>query len=183
MKIGIDIDDTITNTYQTLLTIIAMKYGVNYKELINENLSYDEVSNKFDNFNKNIKDLFYIMAKSVTLKENVKEIITMLKNEGHKIILITARNYDEYDNPYEITLDYLNKKDIPFDELHINILEKGVFCKENNIDLFIDDNVNHCNKVKEQGVKTIQFDTDFSDKVKDVLHVTNWNQIYEIINN
>ena len=72
--------------------------------------------------------------------------------------------------------------DFPFDELHVNVMEKGVFCKENNIDLFIDNNVKHCSSVKEQGIKTIQFDTNFSTKVKDVLHVTNWNEIYNIIN-
>ena len=43
MNIGVDIDDTITNTYETLLTIISMKYGLNHKKLISKKLKYEEV--------------------------------------------------------------------------------------------------------------------------------------------
>ena len=34
MNIGIDIDDTITYSYETLLPIVSVKYGVNINKLL-----------------------------------------------------------------------------------------------------------------------------------------------------
>ena len=181
MNIGVDIDDTITNTYETLLTIISMKYGLNHKKLINMNLSYEEIENNLDNFDLYKKDLFSIMAKSVTLKENVVEILNKLKSDGNKIILITARNYGEYGEPYKVTEEFLEKNNIPYDELFVNVYEKGSFCKDKNIDIFIDDNIRNCNSVKNVGIRTIQFDTSFTPKVRDVEHVSSWNEFYELL--
>ena len=59
------------------------------------------------------------------------------KDEGHNIYFITARHLGEYKNPYEFTKKYLDENAITYDELHTGILNKGKFCKENNIDLFI----------------------------------------------
>ena len=55
------------------------------------------------------------------------------------------------------------------------------FCKEKNIDIFIDDNVRNCNSVKDVGIRTIQFDTNFTPKVDDVEHVSTWNEFYELL--
>ena len=40
MNIGIDIDDTITNTYETLIPMIAIKYGMNLNKILNFKPSY-----------------------------------------------------------------------------------------------------------------------------------------------
>ena len=181
MNIGVDIDDTITNTYETLLTIISMKYGLNHKKLISMNLGYDEIEKSLDNYDLYKKDLFSVMAKSVTLKENVVEILNKLRDEGNKIILITARNYEEYGEPYKVSIEFLEKNNIPYDELFVNVYEKGTFCKEKNIDIFIDDNVRNCNSVKDIGIRTVQFDTSFTPKVEDVEHVSSWNEFYELL--
>lgn len=181
MNIGVDIDDTITNTYETLLTIISMKYGLNHKKLISQKLGYAEVYSNLDNFDLYKKDLFYMMARSVTLKENVVEIIKKLKEEGNNIIFITARNYDDYVDPYKVSIDYLRKNNIPFDKLFVDVYDKGSLCKKENIDIFIDDNVRNCNSVKDVGIRTIQFDTDFALKIDDVEHVSSWNELYELL--
>ena len=181
MNIGVDIDDTITNTYETLLTIISMKYGLNHKKLISMNLGYDEIEKSLNNYDLYKKDLFSVMAKSVTLKENVVEILNKLRDEGNKIILITARNYEEYGEPYKVSCEYLVKNNIPFDKLFVDVYDKGSLCKKENIDIFIDDNVRNCNSVKEVGIRTIQFDTDFTPKVDDIEHVSTWNEFYELL--
>lgn len=181
MNIGVDIDDTITNTYETLLTIISMKYGLNHKKLIDMNLGYEEIENNLENFNSYKKDLFSVMAKSVTLKENVVEVLKKLKEEGNNIILITARNYEEYGDPYNVSLEFLKKNKIPFDKLFVDVYDKGSLCKKENIDIFIDDNVRNCNSVKDVGIRTVQFDTSFTPKVEDVEHVSSWNEFYELL--
>lgn len=181
MNIGVDIDDTITNTYETLLTIISMKYGLNHRKLISKKLAYTEIYSKLDNFDLYKKDLFYMMARSVTLKENVVEVLKKLKSEGNNIIFITARNYEDYVEPYKISYEYLVKNNIPFDKLFVNVYDKGNLCKKENIDIFIDDNVRNCNSVKNVGIRTIQFDTEFTLKIDDAEHVSSWNEIYELL--
>lgn len=181
MNIGIDIDDTITNTYETLLTIISMKYGLNHKKLISKKLKYEEVYSKLDDFDLYKRDLFYMMVKSVTLKENVVEVINKLKNNGNNIVFITARNYYDYVDPYKVSYEYLIKNNIPFDKLFVNVYDKGSLCKKENIDIFIDDNVRNCNSVKSVGIRTIQFDNDFTSKVDDVEHVSSWKELYKLL--
>lgn len=181
MNIGIDIDDTIVNTYKNFVAVISMKYGLNYKKILSQNLSYLELEKNLKDYNLVKKDLFYILAKSVDLKKDVVEIIKKLKSEGHKIIFITARNYSEYDDPYKITYDYLIKNDIPFDKLIVNALNKDIISKEEKIDIFIDDSLKHCKSVNDCGIKTLQYKTLFTPILKDVLVVSNWDEIYNII--
>lgn len=181
MNIGVDIDDTITNSYETLLTIISMKYGLNYKKIIQKNLNYEQIYNSLENFDTYKKDLHTFMAKAVPLKENVVEVLKKLKEEGNNIILITARNYDEYHEPYKITIEYLEKNSIPYNKLFVNISNKGELCKKENIDIFIDDNIKHCNSVKNVGIRTVQFNTSFVPKLDDVEHVSSWLEFYELI--
>ena len=40
MRIGIDIDDTITDSYEAIVEFISKCYELNYDELLNERLDY-----------------------------------------------------------------------------------------------------------------------------------------------
>lgn len=182
MNIGIDIDDTIVNTYETLLKLISMKYGYDYNKFINKKMNYTEIYNSLNNFNKVNKDLFSIMVKSVKLKDNVIEVLNKLKKDGHKIIFITARNYGDYDDPYGVTLEYLNKNNIPYDKIIVNMEKKDKVCIDEKIDLFIDDNTKHCRDVSNVGIKTLQFDALFNENINEFPKVYSWNQVYDIVN-
>ena len=46
MNIGIDIDDTITNTYSVLLPMIAIKYGMDINKMLSQRPTYNFL-NKF----------------------------------------------------------------------------------------------------------------------------------------
>jgi uncharacterized HAD superfamily protein len=46
-------------------------------------------------------------------KKDAKESIEKLKNAGHIIIIYSARSWNEY----EMTIDWLKKNKIPFDQL------------------------------------------------------------------
>ena len=45
MNIGIDIDDTMTCTYETIIPIIAIKYKKNLDKLLNQKYSYKMIYN------------------------------------------------------------------------------------------------------------------------------------------
>ena len=82
MVIGIDIDDTITETTLSALEHLA-KY--NCKVLDHHNLS----NNDYDEFME-----LYIKSimKIANLKVGVRDAFKYLNNSGYKIIIITARN-------------------------------------------------------------------------------------------
>ena len=64
---------------------------------------------------------------------------------GYTIEIVTARNNTEYEDPYKITYDYLKKHNIYFDKINVNVSNKGLFCKTNNIDILIDDSIVNLN--------------------------------------
>ncbi len=173
MKIGLDIDDTICNT-----NFILMKYAYRFnnentkKELLKYNTNdFSEVFGwNNDDVNSFFKKYYLKALEEIEPKFNVKEVLTNLRKQGHKIIFITIRNDKECageNEAYRITSEWLNKYEIPYDELHVGISDKKDFCKTNNIDVFIDDSEKNCRAVSELGIKTFiamnSFNLDFKD--------------------
>ncbi len=179
MNIGIDIDDTITNTYETMLPMIALKYGKNLDKLMAKKPSYRTLHSILPNFDKFAYENYETMVKIVPLKDGVVDILNKLRNEGHKIIFITSRNYKEYEDPYKISLDYLQRNNIPFDKLIVNVQDKAKECMVNKIDLFIDDSTKHCKAVQNKGISTLQFDTSFNSYTKRLERVKSWEEVYQ----
>lgn len=185
MRIGLDIDDTITNTHSVL-----MKYAIKYnKEKIgrNELLNYN-TNNFMEAFNwtfeemNNFFDTYYLESLNyIEPKEFVKEVLTKLRNLGHKIVFITVRNDKECKGGKEalrITTEWLNKYEIPYDELNMSIKDKKEFCKNNNIDIFVDDSEKHCKGVSELGIKTYIMDNFFNKNILDIARVFDLNDLY-----
>ena len=117
---------------------------------------------------------------------NANTIIKKLKEEGHTIHFITARlmNIDGCDTE-RITIDSLNKYNIPYDSLNLHINDKLSFIKENNIDLLIEDSYETCKELVDNGIKSILMTTKMNEQIDagNIPRVNNWNEIYDIINN
>ena len=62
----------------------------------------------------------------------------------------------------------------------MNAREKGVVCKNENIDFFIDDQLNNCLDVLKEGIKVIRISKEIS-KNAEIVDLDNWNKIYEFI--
>lgn len=181
MNIGIDIDDTITYTYETLLPIINMKYGMQFNKLLKQNPSYGMLHNVLPNFKSFAMDNYSTMAKIVPVRDGVVDVLNKLREQGHKIIFISARNNMEYNNPYDISLNYLKLNNIPFDKLIVNVNDKAKECILQDIDLFIDDNTKNCKAVKGRGIETLQFGTIFTPVNKHLKRVNSWEEVYNIV--
>lgn len=138
MRIGIDIDDTIKNTYYRLLKklrkFINMIIMNCYKKY-----NYSKIYELLFFNNKRINNFDEIL-KDVDLKTNAKNVINVLSKK-YKIYFITARNNNEYSEPYIYTEKFLKNNNIDYKVLAVDIRDKGKYCKENSIDLFIDDNI------------------------------------------
>ena len=186
MRIGIDMDDTITNSTQTIRDYI-LKYDYKY---CSDNYMKDNIDIILRGFfeNNGVKEFFRDnareMASKMSVKDNVKEVIDKLRNEGKKIVIITARSDDYYIDAKKFCEDFLNNHNIYYDEVIIDQLYKVDACKNNNIDLMIDDGVDTCDSINNQGMKALLFNSELNINKESISpRVSSWNEVYEFIQN
>lgn len=182
LNIGIDIDDTITNTFDYLMPYVADFFNMELDYLKEYNISYttlkDDMKEKELELARTVYDNVVLDA---PLKEDAYEYLNKLKNDGHKLYFITARTNEVYKDAKGITTEYLNKHNIPYDEV-ICTRDKATACKENNIDLFIDDSINHCTKVNKEGIEVLLFNCKSNKHFDGFRKVYNWKEVLEYIN-
>lgn len=188
MIIGIDIDDTITDTYEVMMNY-AQQYTIDV--LKREPILRDENCNthfytKYLLGWKDGEDLEYLKKYYSKIVDEVKpktlavEYLKRLHEEKNKIILITARwESDEFDVA-EATQKWINKNNIPCDKLIINAENKLIAAKQENVNVFIDDSFKNCKMVSDNGIKTYLMDTrtnkGFIDK--NIERVYSWPHLY-----
>jgi len=191
LNIGIDIDNTITEIQEELNNAAykyAIKLGKNIKDAKNPG---EDIKNNGDTYKKKFQfsyeELKYFLKniqEEITNKakprENATETINRLRKDGHKIIIITARDSEFHDDPYKLSKTWLDKNKIEYDKLIVNAREKGTICKNENIDLLIDDQLNNCLDVKKEGIQTIRI-TEDDKKDTDITSLKNWKEIYDFI--
>ena len=171
MRIGIDVDNTMTNTFDYLIEL-KKKYGINMED-------------DYHNWDTDVKDEFLKLHikeiwENCKLKVNCKEVIDKLRIEGHKII-VTSYRQDVYDiDSLQLLKDYFKKNNIVVDEIYTGIKDKGDFCKNHLIDLFIDDKLNNLDDVSNVGINVLQFYNRF-EKTGEYTVVKNWDEVYRII--
>ena len=189
MRIGIDIDNVISNFDDTLLK----EYLKHDKELrntgiINKNPEYlrkgmfdwtEEEESSF--YHANIED-FAIKLRPI---EDSVCYIRKLKEDGHEIYIITGRNNGEYINPKELTTQWLDKYNIVYDKLiFTNAYDKHAkteVCLENNIDLMIEDSTRISLDLINNGIKVYTMNTRYNQKGQTLDRVSKWKEIYEKI--
>lgn len=171
MIIGLDIDDTITDTFGVMFgygqkfTIEELKRGA---ELVKTsgftNHLYcqemhgwtEEESERF--FEKYYKNIINDTEPFMFAIETIRK----LKEEGHKIVLITAR-WDFKDvSVRALTEEWLKKKQIPYDVLVVNASTKQQAALDNKLDIFVDDSFENCKSVANVGIKTYIMDTRYN---------------------
>lgn len=142
MKIGIDIDNTITTTRPTLIDYCT-KYN---NEVVKRNLKLNRKGYNISNFFAWTQEEQMDFSKkylegivlSAPLKDNAKKIIEKISKDNY-IYIITARKNPDFVDPYNMTKKYLDENKIIYNELIVGCEDKYKFCKDNNIDIMIDD--------------------------------------------
>lgn len=172
MRIGIDIDGTITDVKEEL-----SKAKVAYANKLNKNWSALT--------DKEIKTFLETINEDITFnahpREDAVEIIDTLHALGHEIYIITARHEKYHSNVYKRTKDWLINNGICFDVLIVNVEYKDTICIQYNIDLMIDDKISICKNVLENGIQVLSIDDDYSNSTKAIPIFQNWKQIFEYI--
>lgn len=194
MRIGIDIDDTIANTVDSML-YYADKYDIEVlgkagcngnMGLIKDRFYLKELYGWDDDTKYNFFETHYKnVLLGCTPKPDAVEILNKLKTEGHEMYYITARLSGVKDcNAYEITKEWLKENKFPVDYLEVNASDKTGICKENDISVFVDDSFNNCEEIGKLGIKSILMTTPMNKDIdsKNIYRAKDWYDVYNYIN-
>lgn len=191
MNIGVDIDNVISKFDENLLEeYLKHDKTLRNKGIVNPNAKYirvgmfdwsDEEENEF--YFSNIEEI----ASNFEIVKDADKYLKALKDNGHNVYIISGRDNGEYKNPHEMTIKWLAKNNIVYDELFLTDAfkhtEKAEICKEKQIDIMIDDSLNVCKECSNIGVKALLFDSKYNRKVEVFQRVTSWKEIFEFISN
>ena len=184
MRIGIDIDDTVANTEDVLLEA-ALRYDrevMGNKGMVDPDAFLIEdrfawvKDVKIDFLRYSVKNFFM----DLELKKDAVEVINKLANDGHEIYFVTYRTDEIFGNAYEFCHEWLNKHNFYFDKLIVNRGDKGNVCREEKIDILIDDRIRNCEDAIENGTKAIVFASKYNSDTN-ITRIGSWKDIYDII--
>jgi len=194
MRIGIDIDDTIADTFET-----GLKYAEEFTKTYCHR-TYDNINEKLGNikshrhwqelfeWNREEELKFFLEYYVKILQEvNVKKdaLQNILKtHQNNEIIFITARHDTEQKKIENLTKNWLNKNKIPFHGLFLS-KQKLEVCLNNNIDVFIDDSFENCKSVQSGNVKVYLIDHITNRNIDidndNIERAYGWNDLYQKI--
>lgn len=169
MIIGIDIDETITCTNKTF-----QKYRNKYlkeKKIENPHLNEEEFKNFLKRYGKNI----YLEVK---YKKGAIKYINKLHNEHYKIIFITRRSKDYYENMEEDTINSLKINKVSYDDIIFNARDKNEASKDIKLDFYIDDIESVLDDFDNSSRDVFLIKMGTSSKYKSA---SSWKEIYKII--
>lgn len=191
MNIGIDIDDTISNTFETFLPYLEKFVCQDLNRKLDLNLSsridYYNIVEKYGLSEEEARvfwtKYYVLMLENVKPKENAVEIINKIKENGNKIVLITARIDDEIVDARAITEKWLEVNKINYDKLIINSHNKLEIANEEKIDIFIDDSVRNCSMLIDGNIKTCMYTTEYNNfyENENMTRVYSWDEFYKIV--
>ncbi len=188
MKIGIDLDGVVFDSekefrvYSELYDMIDLKQN---SKKDNRELKFQK---RFNWTEEQIQGFLKKYHKQVIVESNympgVKRVLKLLKNDGHKLILITARGGLNKDM-IKVTEERLKHEGMNiFDKYYWATENKDEVCVKENIDIMIDDSYDKCESIAKSKIKTIylkdapSYDLEENDYIK-VLY--NWGEIYRYI--
>lgn len=188
MNIGIDIDGVLQNVGDFIFD-----YGSKY--CFNKNINFNINDSEY-----NEKDIFGISSKeaeefwktylvqyvtSYQPRDFAVEVIKKLKENNNNIYIITARNEyglpdDEEGNMQKLTKEWIKKNKIYYDELIFTSEDKRKVCKENKIDIMIEDSPTNVKELSEI-IKVFCYDNPYNRGIegKNITRVYSW---YDILN-
>ena len=189
MKIGIDIDGVLIDFEKELRTkaelfdlLILNGKGIIDKTKFNIEERYGwnkETTNKF------IAKYFIDTSEECNIMPGAKHVIKLLKKDGHKLIIISKRGYDNA-KMKSVIEKKLKREGLLFDKYYWGIIDKSDICVKEKIDIMIDDNPNVCKDISRNKIMTLYLRDVNKEKINNnnyIKEMNGWGEIYRYIYN
>lgn len=188
MRIGVDIDGVL-NDYAEWRSSCGFKFccdnnidrGFNpYTYMLEDQFDLtDEENYKF------WKEYIFDLMVSIPTRPYSGKVLSLLKDMGHEIVILTARDNRFLTNQYADTMNFyieewLNKNSIPYDEIIAGVGNKLDKCIKNKLDVMIEDKASNVEKISDV-IPVLCFDAPYNLSVNkdNVTRVYSWYQIYK----
>ena len=194
MNIGIDIDGVLTDVERWQLDYGSKFYYERYQKEIVDFEGYDtnQIFNVDDKLDEEFwRKYFKEYSLNVEARKFANEVIDKLKQDRHQIYIITARgsflshsaDVMSIEENQQIVLNWLKNNHINYDKIIFSPEDKLDICKENNIDLMIEDKVDNINKISKI-IPVICFHAGYNKVCKNsnIIRCYSWYDIYSKIN-
>ena len=188
MKIGIDLDGVIFDS-ERIFRVYAELYDIlelHQNGIIdNREVRFQERYNWSQEIINNFMRKYHTkIIEEAAFMPGAKEVINMLKNEGHELIIITARGNKKKEH-IKITEDILKENNMYiFDKYCWGVEKKKEVCVAEKIDLMIEDSNNNCKEISDAKIKTIYFKDAPNYEMEENEYLKtlyNWGEIYRYI--
>jgi len=180
VRIGVDIDGVVSDSYPVWLQELNLHYGKNITVITDYDmhLVFDVPSDDMNNFFVGNVERLLMMPKPVS---GAKEGIETLLREGHEVIYVTARTLEQKD----ITVRWLIMNEIPHE--HERVLFSGFkskvdLVKQWGIEVFIEDYQVNAKAIAESGIPVLLLNATYNqDKPLQtgITRCQSWKQILE----
>lgn len=192
MRIGVDLDGVLND-------VAEWHFACGSKFCLENNISRGFNANGYY-----MEEQFYLTAEenrefwrqyifdlliSIPQRPYASEVIHRLRQAGHKIIILSARDNQYLTNQYEGMMDYyvkswLAKNNIEYDDLIINSKNKREKCLSLGFDIMIEDKASNVNSISKI-IPVMVFDAPYNQGCmgSNVIRVYSWYQVYQEILN
>ena len=182
MNIAIDIDDTLTDTFEYLMPFVAEFYEKDLEELQRNNISYSNIPMEWRKYEYDFEKHYYDeVVVRTPFKEGAAKFVNLLCRKGHRIVIVTGRTKAFYTDPYVTTEEELKNGGIAYDKL-ICTLNKNQACLDEHMDVMIDDLISNCDSVSSVGITPVLFTSRANKHLNtEYVRVNQWDDVIEII--
>lgn len=187
MKIGIDVDGVLIN-FEEHLNNMAELYDlieVHGNGVINSNTMHVQQKYNWTEKQKNnfMERYFLELSEQASIIPGVKEVIPLLQQEGHELIIISARGQD-FEEMIQIVMKKFKETGLSFDKYYWKQTSKVEICQQEKVDIMIEDNYTTCEKLAKNGIFTIYLRDIRGIDIEQNLNIVekhSWAEIYRYI--
>lgn len=175
MRIGVDIDGVISDSYTVWLGELNQYYGKNisvledYEMHLVFDVPWDDMNNFFV---QNVEKLFMLPHPMKGAKQGIESLLA----EGHEVIYVTARSTEEE----EVTLRWMDKYRIPYENILFSGLKSKVeLVKQWQLEFFIEDYMKNAKAIADSGVPVLLLNASYNqgELSKGIKRCKNWMEI------
>ena len=180
MNIGIDLDNTLVNTHKKMLDYI---YSDEKKEELLNNIDSLTSGNTKNEMVKYFYKKYAIkIFENAELMDGAKDALNYLVQNNYKIVFITLRGDkgSMFSGSETTTIEYLKKHNIPYSKVIFNSKNKAIVCKEEKIDIMLDDSLRVISNINKTKTEAILFNSNNKPNYG-CKQVTSWQEFIELL--